>query len=571
MNIVAIISFCLVVLNVYLFAYISARKIETKITLYYKLFLLCACIYMAGEFFVYSNNNIHVLKALFKVTVSSSSIILVLLMQFIYELCKRKKRWVWYLSLAVCASTVIATVFTDAIISHVYFQNLYPKIYQGKLYFYFVLPYTIIPAGASLYALIFSYRTEKNNNYKRVLMTFLVLCTVVFTLSFLNEVIFNAFLKIKSIHLAPLFISMQSVIIFVLIKKYNFFSITLRDISDDIFDNLPGGIVILDVDDVIKKCNKFAKKYLGIKEKDFNKTKAADILEDYNSSSGFFFSQTNDANVKYYAIYKSEVSYNHLEVGRILYVLDITELKNTEMKLVSSNKELKKLSKIKDEFVSIVSHDLRSPLGAIKVAASLIEKRESLSDGGKDMLKIILDTVDYQARYVKSLLDIARYKQGDIELEKTNININEVVLSTIDILQLTADKKDINIQADCPEHLYADVDLEKITQVLTNLIGNAIKFTNRGGNIKIKCSSDGYVLKVNVVDNGMGISEEKVKTLFESYSIKSSKGTEGEVGTGMGLYICKIYLRLHGGDIGVCSNSNKKGSDFYFTIPIKSA
>jgi signal transduction histidine kinase len=490
------------------------------------------------------------------------------MLQFVYELCRKKKGAVWYISVAVAGVTVIAVLFTDLVFSHVYFQGTHPKTFPGKLYFVFVIPYSLIPTFAAFYEMIVFLKKSKNEAYNRIIKSYLIVTITIVILALGNEAFLNAYLRIKSIHLAPLFVSLQSVFIFILIKKYNFFSVTLKDVSEDIFENLPGGIIILDAQNVIKKFNKYAKDYLPLKDSDIDKTKADDFIENFKDISDFMIFSKGHYDTKHYVLYKSGLNYNNLDVGRVLYILDITELKNAEEQLVKSNEELKKLSKMKDEFVSIVSHDLRSPLGAIKIAVELIDMKENLSLEGKSMLKIILDTVDYQAKYIKSLLDIARYKRGDIELEKVNINITELVNSVADIYRLNAKDKEIEISTNCSSVIYAHVDSEKITQVLSNLLSNAVKFTPRGGKIEIVCSSEKSFLRINICDNGIGIPPADLDNLFDAFSSKTTKGTEGERGTGMGLYICKIYVRLHGGEIGAIANGNLKGTTFYFTIPL---
>jgi len=237
--------------------------------------------------------------------------------------------------------------------------------------------------------------------------------------------------------------------------------------------------------------------------------------------------------------------------------------------LEKKNKELKKLDQLKADFVSTVSHELRTPLTIIRQGVSLLQRKilGEINDQQKETLTDVIDNVDRLVNIINDILDMSKLEAGKMELAKTEVDTIGFIKKFIDQFQIKAESKEIDLLVDLPQTLpalYGDKD--KLIQVLTNIIGNAIKFTPEKGKVIVSASEDGDLVKISVSDSGIGISKEDSLKLFDRFQQFGRKDGPGEQGTGLGLAISKEMVELHGGTIWVESEINK-GSKFIFTIP----
>jgi ribose transport system substrate-binding protein len=226
---------------------------------------------------------------------------------------------------------------------------------------------------------------------------------------------------------------------------------------------------------------------------------------------------------------------------------------------------------MKDKFLSIAGHDLKTPFAAILGYIEFILMDKDLSTKNREFVKIIENSAKTQLKYIQDILSILKIEAGEFKLNITKTSFLKCIEPSVDLLDILAIKKDISIYYDKDAEIFKSLlsfDLPKITQVVNNLISNAIKFTNRGGEIKIDCLKNSRnEFEFHCIDNGVGITKEKIDFLFTHYNQTHTYGTEDEAGTGLGLSICKKIVNLHGGDVYVRSTLGK-GSDFWFTIPI---
>ncbi|MCU0843697.1 MAG: ATP-binding protein [Spirochaetes bacterium] len=230
--------------------------------------------------------------------------------------------------------------------------------------------------------------------------------------------------------------------------------------------------------------------------------------------------------------------------------------------------ELKKLNDLKDEFLSVVSHDLRSPLSSIGGYASYLLKKGQLSDTQRSYLLIIREIADNLYSLVNELLDISKIEAGVIRLTMEEADLGELISTSINNFILLASDKNTAI------HFHsmlgdprAVIDRMKILQVVNNLINNAVKFTENGViDVTAHRSDDGKAIVITVRDTGTGMTADALQNIFEKYSFFSSEGTRGEGGTGLGLVICKRFIELHGGTIEA-ESAEGNGSIFRISIP----
>lgn len=254
-------------------------------------------------------------------------------------------------------------------------------------------------------------------------------------------------------------------------------------------------------------------------------------------------------------------------------VSDITFRKRAEEELKKSTENLVKLNETKDRFISIVSHDLRTPFSSILGFTDLLANDEELTDEErKQYVRYIQESSRSMLSLVNSLLDWTRLQTGRIKFEPQKINVTKILQDSINALSGNAIQKNIEVTSKIEQDLYLFVDKSLIVQVFNNLISNAIKFTNIGGKVTISAAPDSNLrfYQFTVSDNGLGMSSEDLQKLFKIDAKFTSEGTAGERGSGLGLSLVKEIIDKHNGNIWVKSGLGK-GSDFSFTLPIASA
>ena len=240
-----------------------------------------------------------------------------------------------------------------------------------------------------------------------------------------------------------------------------------------------------------------------------------------------------------------------------------------EKGLHGANEKLLKLMALKDDFLNIASHDIRSPLTSILGFADELQREDAgpLNETQKRYLNIIVRAGKRQLKLVNDLLDLARIETGKDEPHKTPVVMDTLLAETHEAMIYTAKEKDIELTyaKGCPERLMADEG--KILRVLSNLISNAIKFTPKGGAVAVSCRAADGECVVTVADNGVGIPPEEMPKLFGKFAKLSSRPTEGEHGSGLGLSIARHIIEMHGGRIWA-ESEREKGTAFHFTLPL---
>ncbi len=262
--------------------------------------------------------------------------------------------------------------------------------------------------------------------------------------------------------------------------------------------------------------------------------------------------------------------------GNILEIFgsssDITEKENEIEKLKEELKKLKEENRTKDKFISIISHDLRSPFTSILGFTELIASDDTLDkEEIKEYVANIREASKNTLNLVNSLLDWTRLQTGRIDIVPEIVNANYLVRKTIAILSGVAMQKGIALKSHIDESVYITADENILSQVFNNLVSNAIKFTPKGGRIDIyaKKIEDKQKVQFIVKDTGIGIEEKDIPKLFLVDKKFTTLGTEGEKGTGLGLSLVKEIITKHNGEIFVKSEIGK-GTEFIFTIPVSS-
>jgi PAS domain S-box-containing protein len=254
-------------------------------------------------------------------------------------------------------------------------------------------------------------------------------------------------------------------------------------------------------------------------------------------------------------------------------VSDISLRKKAEEELNKSTENLIKLNETKDKFISIISHDLRTPFSSILGFTDLLIADDELTEEEKKQyIRFIQESSKSMLALVNSLLDWTRLQTGRIKFEPEKITAGLIIKDSINSLSGNAFQKNIQIKSEIESNVTVYVDQSLIMQVFNNLISNAIKFTRPGGEIVISGypSNKARFYEFSVSDNGVGIKREIINELFRVDTKYSSEGTSGEKGTGLGLSLVKEIIEKHGGNIWV-ESEYEKGTSFKFLLPIASA
>jgi signal transduction histidine kinase len=244
------------------------------------------------------------------------------------------------------------------------------------------------------------------------------------------------------------------------------------------------------------------------------------------------------------------------------------QLEEKNRSLEEANSQLRSLDKMKDEFISVVSHELKAPLTSIKGSVDLIRTCESktLSPTGVELLSVCQRNVHRLHRLVQDLLDIARIESGRMTLGFTRFRLRELVEECLASERAAAEMKDVALVNRVPEDLEIEADRERMIQVLVNLINNAVKFTDHGLVSVGADAEDSASIRITVQDTGIGIPPEEQYRVFDKFSQAGSDLHRNSGGTGLGLSIVRGIVREHGGYIELVSQPGH-GTRFAITIP----
>ncbi len=223
----------------------------------------------------------------------------------------------------------------------------------------------------------------------------------------------------------------------------------------------------------------------------------------------------------------------------------------------------------KNKVLGVAAHDLRNPLGGIKGFSQLLMQGQfgALSDPQKKLVKNIVDASKHMLGLLNDLLDVSVIESGKLTLRKTEHDLGLVVSDRLESNRLLASAKQIELVPELEEVPHVSFDANRFTQILDNLITNAVKFSHPGTSIRVKLFRDDGLLRLQVIDQGQGIPLEEQKMLFGHFQRLSSRPTGGEQSTGLGLAIVKRMVEAHGWRIGV-NSAPGQGSTFEVTIPL---
>ncbi len=235
--------------------------------------------------------------------------------------------------------------------------------------------------------------------------------------------------------------------------------------------------------------------------------------------------------------------------------------------LIVDVSERAEVERMKQQFVAMVSHELKTPLMAVQVYLELLETGAygTLNETGSQKLKAVDDNVTRLTKLIKDLLDIERLESGTLSSRKRPVNLREILDATRDTVLPAAEKSGINVTFQKVDIRF-NADPDRLVQVLVNLIANALKFSPEGSTVRVEATDEGKDVVVSVTDEGRGIPKKFRKKIFERFQQVSVDDATRKGGAGLGLAICRSIVEQHGGEIAVESEEGK-GSKFWMRLP----
>ena len=247
---------------------------------------------------------------------------------------------------------------------------------------------------------------------------------------------------------------------------------------------------------------------------------------------------------------------------------DITD-RNKAAQLIKENAEkLVRLNLDKDRFISILGHDLKSPVNNLIGLSGLLSENVNQFESAEiqEITKNINKSAGNTGKLLEDILLWARTQQGQLPFKPKYLRLRDIYTNILGVCKPNAEAKDITITYSSTDPIIVFADSEMLKTVLRNLLSNAIKFTGHDGTINIKATESSDQVTISVSDCGIGISPDNIVKLFDITQCLTTKGTDGETGTGLGLLLCKEFVEKHGGNIHVESEPGK-GTEFKFTLP----
>jgi PAS domain S-box-containing protein len=316
-------------------------------------------------------------------------------------------------------------------------------------------------------------------------------------------------------------------------------------------------IVVVDEDDQILLCNAAARAMWNLTDADLTNQRVEEVLPAASVRDLFAEAREDDRPVHREVTLDDERTFNAQltpveGVGRVLVMQDITHLKE--------------LDRLKTEFVATVSHDLRTPLTTIQGYVELLPRVGPLNERQRQFVERVEGSVQYITDLINDLLDIRRI-EAELNLEMEVCDLRDLIEDVIEPLRTQAEEKNQALRWERPDTLpLVRANPRRLKQVVTNLVNNAIKYTEEGGRISVEAAKDDEHVVVRVIDNGIGIPPSEQPRIFDRFYRVESEETADIKGTGLGLSIVKAVIEKHDGRIWVDSTPGV-GSVFTFILP----
>ncbi len=514
-------SLLLLVLIIFLLTLIGVivffKNPKNKINQYFGLTIFFGILWILSNYF--ENEPISEIYRIFFLKFDFASAILLVL--FFYLFCQNFPKLKFFplkykITIYFLASLLFILSFSDLIIKNIYFENTTIQFTRGSL-FWIYFSFILFCIGGGLKNLISKYKQSRGVERLQILYVLLGAAIIIVIATPLN-------LILPQVIFIPLEIARMGIYSFLFFCFFTALAITryhLFGIEVILTEALVGAIGIL-------------------------------LIVQIFTAPTFWWRIVNGIIFVLFCIFG--------------YLLIRSVFK--EMKL---REETEKISQAKTEFISIASHQLRTPLSAIKGYLSMILEGSygTLPEKVKEKMEKVFQSNERLIKLVNDILSVSKIEVGEMEMSLEKEDLREIIKEVISELSVKAKEKNLYLKFEEPKEIPKIlIDREKIRQVILNLIDNAIRYTQEGG-VKVKLQIVNNRLQIAISDTGEGLSKEEKEKLFERFS----RGTAGAKfwveGAGLGLYIAKKFVEMHKGKIWAESEGKGKGSTFFVELPIK--
>lgn len=433
-----------------------------------------------------------------------------------------------------------------------------------------------------------AYRSsDRNTTRHRRAKAFLI----AFSIGYLGSLDFLPALGVPSYPMSSLPMICMLVLVSRTIWRHRLVDITPAFAAREIIDTMSDALIVVDLEGVVRLVNQETCSLLGCSEQDLvgrrpveGMTTCRQFAEQLEAIAGKGSIRNLEAECGPHPgvsrVFNLSVSLmrNHRgePVATVCLVNDITDRKRAEKEreqliaqLQDANEKLQMLDTMKTNFISTVSHELRTPLTTIKAFVELLLLKQGMPDDRKvKLMNTVNVETDRLARLITDLLDLSRIEAGSMKWQFALVSMEDIIRSVIESMGVLFENKGLRVTVELSPPLSpVNGDRDRLVQVVTNILSNAVKFTPRGGSIRIALRREAAQIAVEIADSGIGIPAEHIDLIFEKFHRSDDMLTAATEGTGLGLAITRQIIEYHGGSIWAASTQGK-GSTFTFTLPL---
>jgi signal transduction histidine kinase len=563
--------------------YLSWKRRELPIAISYGLGMLTGSFYTFGYAFEIVSTDLEHIRFWLRIEYLGIPFGTILWIIMVLQYTGRQalvRKWVVALLMIVPTITFVAHYTNDW--HHLFYKSMTLNYSEGfplvttekgplyKLHVYY--SYSFFVVGMGLMIEMFLKATSRMKKQ----IAFMIIGSwgpFGFTLIYLSNVIY------MPIDISPFGFVFSG--IFYMWGIYQFNMLRLAPLAlQKVFASMQDAVIVFDLENTLTSFNQSTKRVI----KDINNKwiglPAAQVFKQYPlllekiMQGPSLYSKvqiSGQSDEPYYNLHMSLISDNNQKaVGKMFLLSDVTEMVRSEERLLDNARQLSELNMFKDRMFNVVAHDIRDPLAVLINLMELME--DELQGYGGDHEEIVHEMgqqIENTFTLVESLLDWFRSQRGGMVFKPVERDISHTVQVSTRLLLVRCESKKIQLISEIPKNTFVFADKEMLDLIVRNLLSNAIKFTNIGGTIRLRAEHRADKLIVSVSDSGDGIPPHQASSLLQEGYPVSSTGTAGERGVGLGLTLCREFVRLNGGDIWF--DSSAQGSTFYFSVPTPSA